>query len=136
MAREVPMTIAEYHALLRQSGGPKPLTPPQALEPDDRPEAVLLAEMRTLAKANGWQAYDTYHKEDGVLCWLWRTQPKEVLVVQLLSGARAKLTMAQQVRLDTLAETGKVETYDWRPVPKDRAIMRERLSRKEGKEGA
>jgi hypothetical protein len=123
------MTIAEYHALLRQPGGPKPLPPPQALEPDDRPEAVLLAEMRTLAKAHGWQAYDTYHKDDGVLCWLWRTQPKEVLVVQLLT-ARAKLTMAQQVRLDTLAETGKVETYWWRPIPKDRAIMRERLSRK------
>jgi hypothetical protein len=132
MAREVPMTIAEYHALLRQPGGPKPLTPPQALEPDDRPEAVLLAEMRVLAKAHGWQAYDTYHKDDGVLCWLWRTQPKEVLVVQLLS-ARAKLTMAQQVRLSTLEETGKVEAYCWRPVPQDRAIMRERLSRKAGK---
>jgi hypothetical protein len=132
MAREVPITVAEYHALLRQPGGPKPIIPPQAREPDDQPEAVLLAEMRTLARTNGWQGYDTYHETDGVLCWLWRTQPKEVLVVQLLT-ARAKLTMAQKVRLDTLAETGKVETYDWRPVPKDRATMRERLSRKEGK---
>jgi hypothetical protein len=135
MAREVPMTIAEYRALLRQPGGPKPIIPPQALEPDDQPEAVLLAEMRTLARTNGWQGYDTYHETDGVLCWLWRTQPKEVLVVQLLR-ARAKLTMAQQVRLSTLEETGKVEVYCWRPVPKDRATMRERLSRKAGKEGA
>jgi hypothetical protein len=124
------LTEAEYAALLRNRAEPQTVVRQDGT--DDRPEAVLLAEMRTLAKAHGWQAYDTYHKDDGVLCWLWRTRPREVLVVQLLS-ARAKLTMAQQVRLRTLEETGKVEVYCWRPVPQDRAIMRERLSRKEGK---
>jgi hypothetical protein len=111
---------------LRTSAGPVPAVSPERT--DDRPEAVLLGELQALAKRHGWHGYDTYHREDGVLCWLWRDT--SVLVVQLLP-ARAQLTMAC---LDTLKQTGHVEVYSWRPIPQDRKAMHERLTRRTQKE--
>jgi len=129
MSGQVPMTIAEYRALLAQ--GAKPVArdaKAQAIaarEPDTRPEAVLLDYIRGLAKQQGWLGEHTWSKDEGLRCILVR---ERVLIVQVLR-ANQKLTMSQQTWLDALRRTGDVEVYVW--TPQDRAAIADRLTRRQ-----
>jgi hypothetical protein len=120
MSRGLVFTEAEYQALTRNR-----IEPQTALRydgTDDRPEA--------LAKQYGWLGEHTWNAtgpDSGLRCTLVRDT---VLFIQVLRGTQ-KLTMTQQTWLTTLKRTGQGEVYCWRPIPTDRAEMRERLSRKE-----
>ena len=80
------------------------------------PEEELLAHILKVARAAGWYAYHTRDSRgsqegwpDVVLC------KDQRLIIAELKSARGTVTPAQARWLEALRQTGKVETYVWRP---------------------
>ena len=117
-------TIAEYHKLIGRPGASTLAARVDVLEPDDRPEAVLLAHIRPLALAHGWLAEYSWSKALGLQCILVR----EVVIIAHITTDARKLTMAQHTWQDALARAG-IEAPIWRPA--QRAEITARLRRKE-----
>jgi len=115
---------AWYQSYLLRQQAPLALDPQ---DPDETPEAVLLAYVRELARQNGYLVYHTYdsrRSEEGfpdvVLCSL---SPGRPLVFAELKSARGKPTMKQLTWLAALRRCLRVEAHLWRPADR-RAIAR------------
>lgn len=127
MSRQVTMTTAEFQAM--QQAGNLQRYVEQQEEADDRPEAVLLNYIRTLAKRHAWDGFYTWNARgphQGLEGMLMRGT--EVLFIHITTPHK-KLTMEQQTWHDRIKRTGKLELHIWRA--QDRAIIEERLTRKE-----
>jgi hypothetical protein len=125
MSAQIRMTAAQFRLQYGNRANTHHHVTLEPLEPDDRPEAIVLAYIRPLAKEYGWMAeYSWDEKQRVVQCLLVR----ECLIVAHLLRPHAKLVMAQQTWLDALRRVG-VEVHVW--TPNDRDAIQERLSRKE-----
>jgi len=124
----VTFTEAQFKALLAERPQLRMVDDADVVR-DDRPEAVMLAEIQRLAKQHGWLGEHTWNAQgpnSGLQCLLVR----ERVVLALILGPRQKISMAQQTWLEVLRRTGDVDVYCWHAGTKDQAVMQERLSRR------
>lgn len=113
MSRDTRWTEADVIAYMARQG--LALTPVHTLAPET-PEGTLLAEIRKLAKANGWLTYHVFdaRKSEEGFPDLTLTNGTDVLMYELKDNKR-KATDEQQRWLNLLQHTGKVEAGIWRP---------------------
>lgn len=97
--------------------------------PQETPEGVLLAEIRKLAHPLGWQSYHTHdsRRSESGFPDLILTDGTSLLMYELKTNT-GKPTEAQQMWLNLLEHTGKVECGIWRP--RQWADISERLTRR------
>ena len=86
-------------------------------------EKQWLAQVRSLARAQGWMTYHTLHSRGSEVGFvdLVLLRPPTLLCVELKTDV-GRVTLQQQRWLDALAQVSIVQAYVWRPSDWDQVI--------------
>ncbi len=119
----------EYATLLaRRTTRHDPALAPQSTYKGDENE--VLAEVRKLAKTNGWLCYHTHDSRKSEEGFPDVVLVRDVVIFAELKSRTGKPSHAQAIWLRMLERTHQVEVYLWRP--QDMAQVTERLTRRQG----